>query len=315
MQKDSGSRASSWQGSWALLRDIEVVCAVIAERKTTGAALRLGVSQPSISRAIAKIEAKMGKQLFHRESGRLVPTADALALYRSSTAIFTAISALEDNTQPAERQNLRIIAPPTIGNLYLQKEAARFAREHPDVFVSFDILALQDISSAIAGSSGDVALIDSNVYHSGVILETFIETDAVCVMRRDHPLAQKGIIEISDLDTIDYVAIKRRHSLRHALDHIFRDNRVSPQFVIETDSAIGAIEFVQQGLGVSILNPFPAMLEAPSDLTCRPVASQIGFKTNFVISAGAELPAVVRQFVDYVKSKRAEVIARLAQAI
>ena len=56
------------------LRELEVLQAMIATRKTVAAAQMLGISQPAVSRALAALEAHVGRPLFAREGGRLVPT-------------------------------------------------------------------------------------------------------------------------------------------------------------------------------------------------------------------------------------------------
>ncbi|HRE22024.1 MAG TPA: LysR family transcriptional regulator, partial [Rhabdaerophilum sp.] len=70
------------------LRELEVLRTLIAYGKATAAARKLGISQPAVSRAIHQLEKRTGLVLFRREGGRLVPTADALALHKESEAIF-----------------------------------------------------------------------------------------------------------------------------------------------------------------------------------------------------------------------------------
>ena len=54
------------------LRELEVLQAMIATRKTVAAAQMLGISQPAVSRALAALEADVGCALFARQGGRLV---------------------------------------------------------------------------------------------------------------------------------------------------------------------------------------------------------------------------------------------------
>src|SRR4051812_9346970 len=76
------------------LREIEALRAMVASGKTTQAARDLGTSQPSISRAIASLEARLGHPLFTRRNGRLVATAEALALEARATVIFDLLDQL-----------------------------------------------------------------------------------------------------------------------------------------------------------------------------------------------------------------------------
>ena len=61
-------------------RQIEVFRAVMATGHVTQAADRLGSSQPTLSRELARLEASLGMALFDRVRGRLRPTVRAMAL-------------------------------------------------------------------------------------------------------------------------------------------------------------------------------------------------------------------------------------------
>ena len=112
-------RNAAWSGSWATLRDLEVFQAVIEERKTTAAAQRLGISQPAVSRALASMEQKSKRSLFRHQGTRLVPTADAMALYEEIQPIFHALAQLShfDWTQQ-KPASLRIACPPTMAHCF-----------------------------------------------------------------------------------------------------------------------------------------------------------------------------------------------------
>jgi DNA-binding transcriptional LysR family regulator len=304
-------RSSSWQGSWLVLRDIEVICAVIVEKKTTGAAQRLGISQPAVSRAIAKIEERIGRILFHREGGRLLPTADALALYERSQPIFETLRTVEILGRGDQALSLTILCPPTISMLFLETEVAAFAQVNPGIHISYDIASLREIPAAIAERQGDLGIIDANVLHSGLIQETFIDTQAVCMMPAGHPLSQLPVVTPQDLDGVPYVAIKRRHSLRGALDQIFAAADVNPSFVIETDAALSAARFIRAGMGVSVLNPFPLVLEEEDAIIGVPFEPKVPFRTNFVFPASAPVSSSARMFVDFLKTRRPDTLRRI----
>lgn len=305
-------RSSDWSGSWSVLRDIEVICAVIVERKTTGAARRLGISQPAVSRAIAKIEARLGKTLFHREAGRLVPTADALQLYERSSHIFAALADLKTPAPDTVQERLVILAPPTITHLFLGREVATFAALHPEILPSFDIVLLPELPGAIAEGRGHLGLLDGSFMHSGVFVEPFLDTEAVCFLPEAHPLAAKDKITPADLDGVNYVAINRRYALSAMLERIFVEHRVSPRIVIETDVAMQAADFVRAGLGVTILNPFPLLLGDRTGLAIRPFEPALPFRTSLVLPGNVPLSAAARKFIDFLKERRAATTAPIA---
>lgn len=297
-----------------MLRDIEVVCAVILERKTTGAATRLGISQSAVSRAIAKIEERMGVPLFHREGGRLSPTAEALKLFEKGMSIFGALESLDEPTIRGKSRAITILAPPTISHMFLAREIAEFAKHHPDIMVSLDVVTIEELPSWIAEGRGDVGISDTRFAHSGVAIEPFLENRAICLMQEGHPLAERQRIVPRDLDGIDYVAIHRRHSFRGALDHIFAEFDVLPHVTIETGGAFLAAELIQSGLGVSVLNPFPLVLQELPATVHRPFDADFVFQTNFLMPANATQSVAVRMFIDFVKQRRGLFLDRIRDA-
>ncbi|WP_300758084.1 LysR family transcriptional regulator, partial [Janthinobacterium sp.] len=62
------------------LRHIEVFRAIMTTGSVTGAATMLHTSQPTVSRELARMELVTGLNLFERQGGRLVATAQALLL-------------------------------------------------------------------------------------------------------------------------------------------------------------------------------------------------------------------------------------------
>ena len=94
--RETDSDDENTRSSRPSVRELEVLHAVITTRKTTAAAQRLGGSQPAVSRAIGALEARLGRELFIRDGGRLVPTADAFALDAEAAPIFSALERLAE---------------------------------------------------------------------------------------------------------------------------------------------------------------------------------------------------------------------------
>ncbi len=63
-------------------RQIEAFRAIMLAGTVTGAAERLRISQPAVSRLISQLESKSKLKLFQRQRQRLHPTPEAIAFYR-----------------------------------------------------------------------------------------------------------------------------------------------------------------------------------------------------------------------------------------
>ncbi|MGY4098012.1 LysR family transcriptional regulator [Nocardia sp. R16R-3T] len=91
------------------LRLLGYVVAIAEEGSISGAARRLNLTQPTLSRQLNKLERRVGTELFAREGRGLVPTAAGAALVRRATIVLAeAEAALEDVRLAAEGRSGRL---------------------------------------------------------------------------------------------------------------------------------------------------------------------------------------------------------------
>jgi len=100
----------------------------------SAAARRLGLSTSYVSRVIARLEDRLGTQLFHRTTRRIVLTEPGRALLERASHHIEQLD--EAEAVVAERAGelggaLRVTVPVHFGIRYLGPIVARFAAEHP----------------------------------------------------------------------------------------------------------------------------------------------------------------------------------------
>lgn len=124
------------------LPDLEAwaIFAQVAElRSFTAAAEALGVSKATVSKAVARLEARLGVQLFHRTSRRLSLTATGQALAGRAGALLSDAQAAEDAAREATESPkglVRLAAPMSFGIQYLGPAL-------PDLFASCPELTIE----------------------------------------------------------------------------------------------------------------------------------------------------------------------------
>lgn len=287
------------------LRELEVLRALIATRKTTSAAQRLGISQPAVSRAIAGLERRTGRALFRREGGRLVPTADALLLYEQVAPIFATLERLERAPwATGGGAPLRLAAPATLAHAFLPKLVAAFAREAGGLPVQVEIGTTMDVIASVADGNVDLGITDTGAPHASVKLEPFRRSSAHLVLGVDHPLAARAAIGPADLDGVDLIVLTRRFAVRTIFDRLMMDAGAEPTIVFEVATAAMAYELVRAGVGVALLNPFPLAFTADPGVVFRPFEPAVAFQTSFVVSAAVPLPPVARRFMEFVRTRQ-----------
>lgn len=291
------------------MRDLEVFMAVIEERKTTSAAERLGVSQPAVSRTLSQLEEKSGRKLFRTEGTGLVATADALALYEHIQPIFTSLEHLKhfEWTQPNPTP-LRIACPPTAATCFLESLTAGFMRSNPDVMVSMDIVTTAEVLELVADQRTDIGVADVAGTNTGLQRVAFRRSQMVCVMPDTHAYSKKKRIEPQDLDGQAMVMLAKRNPIRPALDRILQKASSTPRVVMETSTALSAVHYAAQGLGITLVNPFPVLLTAPKGIVVRPFLPHIDYEMAFFTSLASVSSSSMLRYVEYVRQHQPDAL-------
>jgi DNA-binding transcriptional LysR family regulator len=166
--------------------------ALIAERSVTRAAARLGLSQPAVSHALARLRKALGDPLLVRSPRGmdLTPRAQAIAgpLTRALGDLAAAVRppAFFDPARTARR--FRIATDDYLERLLLPKLLPRLWQEAPGIDI--------EVTTSGARSGHDLAdgLVDAVIAPAGVIgplpgayTQHLFEERFVCLSRQDHP--------------------------------------------------------------------------------------------------------------------------------
>jgi len=171
--------------AWALF------AAVADHGSFRAAAAANGVSVPTVSKAVARLEARFGLSLFHRTSRRLSLTAAGAGLADRARAIV----AQAEEAEEAARQDavglvgpIRMTAPMSFGMACLGPILADFCRAHPGI--SLD-LVLSDARCDLIAEGIDLALRIADLPDSSLISQTICPVPMVIVASPDY-LAAAG---------------------------------------------------------------------------------------------------------------------------
>jgi DNA-binding transcriptional LysR family regulator len=286
-------------------RELEALHALIEARKTTSAASKLGVSQPAVSRAIQQLESRLGKVLFRRDGGRLAPTQDGITLYQQSIPIFAALAGLgRSSGTETEATPVRLIAPPTVAHRFLPEIVAAFLRQEPAMRMQIEVGTTSDVIANVADGRFDIGITDGQVNHPALVFEPFRQANAHVMLRADDPLAVKAEIHAADFHGRRFIALTRRFLIRATLERLFREAGAEPEIVMEAATSAIAYELARNGVGLTIINPFPVALRRDADMAIRPFTPRATFETCFVMPSAAPPPARARRFMDFLRASQ-----------
>lgn len=135
-----------------------VFAAVVEHRSFSAAADALAVSKATVSKAITRLEGRLGTTLFHRTSRRLTLTDSGRGLAEHAQRILSEGQAAEEaafESASAPAGLVRVAAPLTFGILSVAPVLADFMKLYPGIKVE---LRLSDAFVDIVGEGIDVAL-------------------------------------------------------------------------------------------------------------------------------------------------------------
>lgn len=251
------------------MRHLRAFRAVMQSGSTVEAARQLGVSQPSVSRLIAELEAATGERLFMRANGRLTPREAAELILpeveRALAGVEGLLASVERTAMP-----LRVAAPAGVVTRIFGPAVRRLLRDNPQQKIVAETMSYYEIVGAVASGRVDLGFVKAPAEHPALDTVDLVTVGTDVVLRADHPLAQRRAISPRDLSAEPLILLGRNRPFRVQLDQIFLAAGISPNILVETQAVSAACSFVREGLGVTIANSLLARAESIDGLTCRP---------------------------------------------
>jgi DNA-binding transcriptional LysR family regulator len=180
------------------VRDLVYFVAVAEHRHFGRAAEQLGMAQPPLSRAISRLERRMGVKLFARTSRRVDLTAAGEVFLRESGRILDALDGAVRRTQQAARPRRLVVAAPTGTGAGLLAEMLEAYRGGPDP-VPVDVLFTGELGAAVRTGAADAALMCSSDDLDGLETVDLVDEVQVALLPAGHPLAGRASVSMAEL--------------------------------------------------------------------------------------------------------------------
>jgi len=258
------------------LRSLRCFLAVAEELHFGRAAERVGVTQPSLSQQIARLERELGTSLFTRTSRqvRFTPAGRALlpGARRALTEADRAARAAREAAAGASGE-LAIGAIGSALNGVLPLFVRAFAARSPGVAIDFRQLDTAEQLAALQDHRLDAGFIRSAEPVPGLEISALLSEPFVAVLPADHPLAARARVPLASLAAEPFVLWPRQVSIgfHDELIAACRQLGFSPQVRYEARGAETLLGLIAAGLGVSV-QPEPYRNLARAGVAFRPLA-------------------------------------------
>jgi DNA-binding transcriptional LysR family regulator len=164
-----------------LVSGIGVLAAVVETGGFAKAAQALGLTQPAVSRAIARLEARIGVRLLDRTTRSVTLTDEGRRFYEHVGPLLGGIeeaAALAAGSAAAVRGRLRVNLEPYFSRLVLAPRLSRFLDRYPEI--SLDFVTTGHVGDLVAGGF-DLAIRFGTPTSTSIVARKLIDTRIVTV--------------------------------------------------------------------------------------------------------------------------------------
>jgi DNA-binding transcriptional LysR family regulator len=283
------------------LRQLECFVAVVEESGFTRAAARLHVVQSAVSATIASLERELGAPLLVR-TGRQVTLTDAgRQLLPKARATLDAARAARDAVHEVIggiRGTLRVGTMSSLGMIDLPAVLGQFHREYPEVSVRLAVVGTGSAGLVTELTEGrlDLAFISLPGRRPvGVRVRDLTSVPLDLVVRRDHALAARKDVAISELADESFVDFPLGYGNRAVTDQAFAAAGLDRHVTIEITDITAGTDFVRHGLGVALL---PRVVLVPDDelAMVRVTGADLDWPISLATAAGRAPGAAAQAF-------------------
>jgi DNA-binding transcriptional LysR family regulator len=288
------------------LKRLQAFRAVFEMASVTGAAGRLHMTQPAVSRLIADLEQELGLALFVRQRRRLVPTGEGRAFYREAERALAAVDQIIDiarDIRTLKGTHLRVVAPMLTAFGILPAAIASFRAAHPHTRISLEIKDFRDIADWVANGPFDIGVTALPFQDERVDCELLTTVRTVLVLPKQHPLAARRVVQLKSLRDEDVILPSPSGNQPRALiAAAFESAGLKPHSTIDASSAFLVCQLVARGLGVGIVDPFTFDLASGLGIVARPLRPAIDFPFGLFFPKNRPRSALVSAFVRAARS-------------
>ncbi|GAB3469437.1 LysR family transcriptional regulator [Massilia terrae] len=281
------------------IRQLEVFAMASRCTSFSEAAKRLGISQPSLSATVAKLEQQLGLSLFDRSSRSLRLTAQGQRMAVVAGDLVRnfeeAVRSLDDVASTRRGSTSLAVVPSVAAGLAAQA-LTLFYEDYPDFLVT-----LHDTPGAQAAAMVNDRVVDFGIFArpaepSDLLMESLLHDPFVVVCRSDSPLAGRKSVGWGDLAEIPLI-VGGIGRLRRDIENAWLQAGLNlrPRFVVEQIRT--ALALVDAGLGVTLIPRLHQLEARQAGLATIPARMPLERELVMVRRADRVLPAPVEHLM------------------
>jgi DNA-binding transcriptional LysR family regulator len=250
------------------LRHLRAFMAVAEELSFTGAARKLHISQPPLSRQIQQLEQEIGVKLFLRRSHGIELTDRGRVFLAEARRLSAIANEFLQTAQRLRREGIGVVRVGAAPGLWKAMNQLRVyhAKRHPAIEITVEDLwsrgELHNVADALRRHQIDIALTRVPVDAPSVDSEVLFQEQIVVLIREAHPLARADTVRLREIGGETLLMPDRKTSplLHDRILALYAAAGVTPHMVptqTSPESQSGLLQVASgDGIFLSVGSPF-----------------------------------------------------------
>jgi len=265
------------------------------------AAQRCGVTQPSLSQQIRKLEEELGVSLFDRSSRGAVPTEAGRALLPRAQRILAEVretmAGVKEDVSSG-RGPLSVGAIPTIAPYLMPPVLSSFLGEYPDCELTVREDLTDRLIEAVVDHELDAAVMSTPVNHPALDVQVVGREPLLVVAPAGSPLPKR--LKVEDLTDEPAVVLHEVHCLGQQIADFCNTSRLRRRIVCRSTQLPTVLSLVGLGLGVSIVPEMAAREDTGKSRVYRPLDGRPEREISIVRRSDRSVSSLCRRFLELI---------------
>ncbi|MCH4171117.1 MAG: LysR family transcriptional regulator [Lactobacillus sp.] len=276
------------------------------------AAANLGITQPTLSYAMDKLEQELGVPLFEKDGRNIKLTVLGKTYLTYITKGLNELdrgkAILAQSMDPNAGQ-VALGFTYTMGQRLIPETVTQFQQQNQDQHVDFHFtqgntpdlltqLLKEDLDLVVASY---IPKITDQTATNSLTFQPLVQQQIMLAAAPDHPLAQQASVAVKDLAPYPLIGFAKNSGLRPLMNRIFQQAQVQPKIIAEIEEDHTIVGFVQYGYGIALVPNLPQLdqrLVRLIPLKDNTIQHQI----YLVYRANSFMTPAVRHFKDFIST-------------
>jgi len=222
----------------------------------THAAAQLSISQPALSRSIAKLEEELGFPLFDRRGKNIVLNRYGQIFLKHVEGAMEQIAEgkqiIHDLIHP-DHGNVSLSFLHSLGSHLVPGLLSDFLASNPNIQFKLYQNATNFLLDQLETGEIDLCLCSPVATIEKIEWEVLFTEELFVIVPKGHRLSDRKFIELHEIKDEPFVTFKKNYGLRLLADQLFQEAGIQPFITFEGEEIITVAGLVEAKLGVALI--------------------------------------------------------------